>query len=52
MNAMDRGVIRQLYEDGIAQYWDDDAYQAALELEVEHDTTLALLQRLAGGANA
>ena len=33
MDALEPTKLRQLYADAIDQYWDDDAYQAALDQE-------------------
>ncbi len=43
VDALPVDVLRQLYADGIARWWDDDAHRQVLELERADRSTLAAL---------
>ena len=45
LDALPPEVLRGLYADAIAEFWDDDAYRAVLAIEEEHRTTLRRLRR-------
>lgn len=48
VDALPVGVLRQLYADAIARWWDDDVHQRVLELEREDSSTLGVLARELG----